>query len=94
MIQRELAIPYSIQVDVDLEKLEKIVKDAFVHEFGQNVIKEVRASKYPGMYSVVVWVTQKKVGAMLDLCIRLQEEFERQGLSVGVSTREARHEFS
>lgn len=90
MIQRELAIPYSIQMDINLESLEKIVKDAFAREFGQNIIKEVRASKYPGMYSVVVWVTTKKVGPMLDLCIRLQEAFEQQGLSVGVSTREVR----
>ena len=42
------------------------------------------------MYSVVVWVTKKEVGPMLDLCFRLQEKFEAQGLSVGVSTREAR----
>ncbi len=93
MIQRELAIP-AIQVDVDLESLEKTVRYAFIREFGQNVVKEVRASKYPHMYSVVVWVTRKKVGPMLDLCIRLQEAFERQGLSVGVSTREARQVFS
>ena len=80
----------TIQVEVDLESLEKIVRNAFVEKFGQNVIKEVRASKYPHMYSVVVWVTKKDIRPMLDLCIRLQEEFERQGLSVGVSTREVR----
>ena len=77
-----------IQIKVNLEGLEKVVRDAFAREFGPEIIKDVRASKYPHMYSVVVWVTQKQVGAMLDLRIRLQEEFERQGLPVGVSTRE------
>ena len=89
MIQHNLAMP-TIQISVDLEELEKIVRDAFAHEFGRKIIRDVRASKYPHMYSVVVWVTQKEIGPMLDLCIRLQEEFERQGLPVGVSTREAR----
>jgi hypothetical protein len=42
------------------------------------------------MYSVVVWVSKKEIGPMLDLCIRLQEKFEQQGLSVGVSTRATR----
>ena len=90
MIQHDLITLPTIQVEVDLSSLEKIVRNAFVEKFGEDVIKEVRASKYPHMYSVVVWVSKKEIGPMLDLCIRLQEEFERQGLSVGVSTREAR----
>jgi len=77
-------------MEVDLENLEKVVRNAFVEEFGQDIIKEVRASKYPHMCSVVVWVSKKEIGPMFDLCMRLQEEFERHGLPVGVSMREVR----
>lgn len=90
MLQNEVVIP-SIRVSVELEDLEKAVRDAFVREFGEDVVKEVRASKYPHMYSVVVWVTIKEeVSRMLDLCLSLQDKFELQGLPVGVSTREVR----
>jgi hypothetical protein len=43
MLQNEVVIP-SIRVSVELEELEKVVRDAFVREFGENVVKDVRAS--------------------------------------------------
>jgi hypothetical protein len=90
LIQHDLITLPTIQVEIDLSSLENIVWNAFVEKFGKDIVKEVRASKYPHMYSVVVWVSKKEIGPMLDLCIRLQEKFEQQGLSVGVSTRATR----
>jgi hypothetical protein len=50
-------------VEIDLSSLENIVWNAFVEKFGKDIVKEVRASKYPHMYSVVVWVSKKEIGA-------------------------------
>ena len=64
------------------------MKDAFVQNFGTDIIKDVIASKYPDTYSVVVFVTKKQVEEMLNLCFDLEEEFENQGFEVSISTRE------
>ena len=77
-----------VRTEPDLSQLEQTVKDAFVQNFGTDIIKDVIASKYPETYSVVVFVTKKQVEEMLNLCFDLEEEFENQGFEVSISTRE------
>ena len=77
-----------VRAEPDLSQLEQTVKDAFVQKFGAGIIKDVIAVKYPETYSVVVFVTKKQVGEMLNLCFDLEEEFEKQGFEVSISTRE------
>ena len=79
-----------VRAEPDLSQLEQTVKDAFVQNFGADIIKDVIASKYPETHSVVVFVTKKQVEEMLNLCFDLEEEFENQGFEVSISTREKR----
>ncbi len=75
---------------MDDVRLRSIVKDSFTEEFGEDMVKDVRVTKYPETYGVVVLVKRKEADRMFTLSHKLMDQFESQGLPVSIYAQEVR----
>lgn len=89
--ESKLAIPISAlrYLKVDEEKVKQRVYEAFTERFGEEFVKKIFIGKYPDGYGVIVYIENKEnLRDILQLSHSLSDEFEAQGLPIGISTRE------
>lgn len=77
-----------LKLELNYDELRRSVEDAFAEEFGKDFIRDIYVTKYPEAYSVVVFVKKKEVDRMFTLSHQLMDQFEQEGFSVTISTRE------
>ncbi|MBD3183128.1 hypothetical protein GF312_12610 [Candidatus Poribacteria bacterium] len=76
-------------LEIDEENIEKKVYEAFTERFGAGFVKKIYIGKYPSNYEVVVYIKSKRdLTEILKLSHLLSDDFEEQGLPVGISVRE------
>ncbi len=84
---RESVLPYLVQ-EIDYTSLQRAIKQAFVDEYGAQIIKDVRVAHYnPDVIDATVSV-QSREPDMDDTAMALGELFRRDGLRVAIRVTE------
>lgn len=80
---REIAIPYVIQ-EVDYDALRQVIEQAFVEEYGPEIVRDVQVAHFnPDVIDVTV-VVQAREPDMDSLVLELSEVLRRQGVRVAI----------
>jgi RNase P/RNase MRP subunit POP5 len=80
---REMAIPYVIQ-EVDYAALRQVIEQAFVDEYGPEILRQVRVAHFnPDIIDVTVVVQTRRPG-MDNTALALSEALRREGLRVAI----------
>jgi len=80
---RETALPYVVQ-EVDYVALREMIEQAFMGEYGAEVVRNVRVAHFnPNLIDVTVAVTSREP-EMDDLALELTEMLRRQGVRVAI----------
>ena len=77
-------------LEINEESVKQRVYEAFTGRFGKGFVKKIFIGKYPSSYEVVVYLeNEKNLTDILQLSHSLSDDFEAQGLPIGISTRKA-----
>ena len=76
-------------LEIDEDEITQKAYETFNERFGDGFVKKVFIGKYPEGYELVVYVKSKNdLINILETSHKLSDEFDAQGLPIGVSTRE------
>ena len=79
-----------VTLEIDEESVKQRVYEAFTKRFGEGFVKKIFIGKYPSSYEVVVYLEdEKNLIEILQLNHSLSDDFEAQGLPIGISTRKS-----
>jgi len=77
-------------LEIDEEEIKQKAYEVFTKRFGEGFVKKVFIGRYPEGYELVVYLKNKKdLVDILQISHALSDDFNAQGLSIAVSTREA-----
>ena len=70
---------------ISVWEIEHYVRDRFVGEFGDEIVRKVSADKYPYEYGVMVTVAKEDLGKMFRLIDDIEAEFTDKGFHVDIA---------
>ena len=70
---------------ISVWEIERYVRDRFVGEFGDEIVRKVSADKYPYEYGVMVTVAKEDLGKMFRLIDDIEAEFADKGFHVDIA---------